>query len=69
MQGQYQVALVGKDDVIDMRNVEVGPTYGTLWVVEKGLQAGETIVVEGLQSIRSGTKVVAKPAPTPRTGP
>jgi membrane fusion protein (multidrug efflux system) len=71
LQGQYQVAVVGKDDVIDMRNVEVGPTYGSLWVIEKGLAPGETIVVEGLQSIRSGVKVIAKPAPTatPATSP
>lgn len=65
LQGQYQVAVVGKDDVIEMRNVEVGPTYGSLWVIKKGLKPGETVVVEGLQSIRSGVKVVAKPAPTP----
>ncbi len=65
LQGQYQIAIVGKDDVIEMRNVEVGPTYGSVWVVEKGLQPGETVVVEGLQRIRSGVKVIAKPAPSP----
>lgn len=64
LQGTYQVAVVGKDDVIEMRTVEVGPTYESLWVIEKGLDAGETIVVEGLQDIRTGVKVIAKPAPT-----
>ncbi|MDG2305970.1 MAG: efflux RND transporter periplasmic adaptor subunit [Candidatus Binatia bacterium] len=65
IQGVFQIAVVGKDDVIEMRTVEVGPTYGTGWVIEKGLAAGERVVVQGLQDIRGGTKVIAKPAPTP----
>lgn len=65
MQGQYQIAVVGKDDVVEMRNVEVGPTYGTDWVIKKGVTSGETVVVEGLQRIQGGMKVVAKPAPKP----
>ncbi len=69
LQGQYQVAVVGKDDVIEMRNVEVGPTYGSVWVIEKGLKPGETVVVEGLQGVRSGVKVIAKPAPTATPAP
>ena len=64
LQGQNQVAVVGKDDVIEMRNVTLGPTFGTLWVVDKGLKEGETIVVEGLQRIRGGVKVDARPAPS-----
>jgi membrane fusion protein (multidrug efflux system) len=32
-------------------------------VITNGLSPGEKIVVEGLQKIRSGAKVVAKPAP------
>jgi len=65
LQGTFQVAVVGKDDVVEMRTVEVGPTYGTLWVIEKGIQPGDRIVVEGLQDIRTGVKVIAKPAPSP----
>ncbi len=65
LQGQYQVAVVGKDDVIEMRNVEVGPTFGPDWVIRSGLEPGETIVVQGLQRIRGGVKVIARPAPSP----
>jgi membrane fusion protein (multidrug efflux system) len=32
-------------------------------VIDKGLAPGETIVVEGLQKIRDGATVIAKPAP------
>ena len=65
LQGKFQVAVLGRDDTIDMRSVEVGPTYKTLWVIDKGVSPGETIVVEGLQDIRDGSKVIAKPAPKP----
>lgn len=69
LQGTFQVAVVGKDDVIEMRTVEVGPTYGTLWVIDKGVAPGETVVVEGLQDVKTGTKVIAKPAPSPTPAP
>lgn len=67
LQGTFQIAVLKADDTIEMRTVEVGPTYKTLWVIDKGLKPGETVVVEGLQDIRDGSKVVAKPAPTPTT--
>jgi multidrug efflux pump subunit AcrA (membrane-fusion protein) len=41
--------------------VNLGPQFGDMWVVESGLQAGEEIVVDGLQRIKSGMTV----APTP----
>ena len=65
LQGTFQIAVVKADDTIEMRTVQAGPTYKTLWVIDKGLKSGETIVVEGLQDIREGSKVIAKPAPTP----
>ncbi|MDG1957783.1 MAG: efflux RND transporter periplasmic adaptor subunit [Candidatus Binatia bacterium] len=65
MQGTFQVAVVKGGDTIEMRTVEVGPTYKTLWIIEKGIKPGETVVVEGLQDIRDGSKVVSKPAPAP----
>jgi len=38
---------------------------GELWVVEKGLKAGENVIVSGLQYLRAGTPIKAKPAPAP----
>lgn len=65
LQGLTQVAVVGADDVVQWRTVKMGPRTGSDWVVESGIEPGETIVVEGLQKIRDGMKV----APTPWTPP
>jgi multidrug efflux pump subunit AcrA (membrane-fusion protein) len=43
--------------------VETGPRYRDLWVIEKGVKAGESVIVSGLQYVRAGTPVAAKPAP------
>jgi membrane fusion protein (multidrug efflux system) len=36
---------------------------GTLWVIDAGLEAGDTIVVEGVQKVRPGIKVNPVPLP------
>ncbi|MBY0280039.1 efflux RND transporter periplasmic adaptor subunit [Candidatus Binatia bacterium] len=63
LQGTYQVYVLGADDTVSVRDVTPGPRSGSDWVITNGLSPGEKIVVEGLQKIRSGAKVVAKPAP------
>lgn len=63
LQGTYQVYVLNADDTVTVRDVTPGPRSGSDWVISKGLSAGEKIVVEGLQKIRSGVKVVAKPGP------
>ncbi|HMN97165.1 MAG TPA: efflux RND transporter periplasmic adaptor subunit [Phycisphaerales bacterium] len=74
VQGSFQVAVVGHDSTVEMRNVTIGPQDGADRVILDGLKAGETIVVEGIQKVRSGTKVApqaakpAAPAATPATG-
>jgi membrane fusion protein (multidrug efflux system) len=57
LQGSYNVAVVGGDDAIQLRMVEPAEKIGALWVIDSGLAAGERIVVEGLQKVRSGVKV------------
>jgi membrane fusion protein (multidrug efflux system) len=61
LQGSYQVAVVGSDNKIEMRTVKVGERSGTLWIIEDGLKAGETVVVEGTQKIKPGAVVQPKP--------
>ena len=61
LQGSYQVAVVGGDNKIEMRTVKVGERSGSLWVIEDGLKAGETVVVEGTQKIKPGAVVQPKP--------
>ncbi|MCC6132048.1 MAG: efflux RND transporter periplasmic adaptor subunit [Acidobacteria bacterium] len=57
LQGIYNLAVVGADQTIEIRPVQMGARVGTLWVVESGLKAGENVVVEGLQKVRPGVKV------------
>ncbi|MDE0886099.1 MAG: efflux RND transporter periplasmic adaptor subunit [Myxococcota bacterium] len=63
VQGKFLVSLVSKDNVIEVRPVEVGDTFGEDWVVKKGLQEGDTVVVQGIQKAKNGMKV----KPTPQT--
>ncbi len=60
LQGVSQVAVVKDDDTVELRVVEPGALDGSDRVIEKGLSAGERIVVEGLQKVRPGTLVTAK---------
>jgi len=62
LQGAHQVAVVGADDTIDLRPVEVGARVDSLWVIESGLRPGERVVVEGLQKVRQGIKVAVQAA-------
>jgi hypothetical protein len=66
LQGVFQVAVVKADDTVELRVVEPGVLAGSDRVIEKGLTAGERIVVEGLQKVRPGTLVTSKaPAAAP----
>ena len=68
LQNLYSVAVVDASDKVAFRNVTVGPHVDSLWVIESGLKPGERVVVEGLQRIREGQTVVAKPMPVATTG-
>jgi len=61
-QGSYQVAVVGGDHKVSVRNVKPGQTVGTMWVIDDGLKPGEQVVVEGLQRVKEGSLVTPKPA-------
>ncbi len=60
IQGTYQIAVVSPGNKVDIRTVEVGERVGSLWVISKGLKAGEKIVVEGVQKVKQGMPVVPK---------
>lgn len=61
IQGTYQVAVVGAGDRVALRTVKVGPHLDGLWVVTDGLHPGERVVTQGLQKVRDGIVVTAKP--------
>ena len=67
--GQF-VYVVGADNRVANRPVEVAQRLHAVALISKGLQAGETVVVQGQYRLTPGTVVVAtKPskAPNPST--
>jgi RND family efflux transporter MFP subunit len=62
LQGRYQVAVVGPDSHVSIRNVEPGERFGALWVISSGLRPGERVVADGTSKVRDGELV--KPVPT-----
>lgn len=59
-EGRY-VMVVGADDTVARRAVELGIRDGADWTVADGLEAGERVIVEGLQKVRPGAKVAPEP--------
>ncbi|WP_019340986.1 efflux RND transporter periplasmic adaptor subunit [Stutzerimonas stutzeri] len=56
-----RVLLVGKDDNVASREVELGELQGSQWVIREGLTAGDVVIVEGGGSVRSGAAVRTTP--------
>ncbi len=54
--GRY-VLVVGKDDVVEERNVTVGDREGSLRVIDKGLKPDDRVIVAGLMRAVPGQKV------------
>jgi membrane fusion protein (multidrug efflux system) len=65
VQGSYSVAVVGADNKVKLRQVDLGPPAKGTRIVLKGLNEGESIVVDGVQKITDGALVTPKAAPTP----
>jgi RND family efflux transporter MFP subunit len=68
LQGMYQVAVVGSDDRVSMRTIQVGERSGPMWIVEGGIKPGERVVVEGIQKVREGMLVKTASATAPPAG-
>jgi membrane fusion protein, multidrug efflux system len=60
LQGIYQVAVVGPDNKVSIRSVKAGERVDNLWVITSGLNAGERVVVEGIQKVKDGQVVTPK---------
>ena len=65
VQGSYSVAVVGADKRVKLRQVDLGPPTKGLRIVLKGVNEGETIVVDGVQKVAEGAQVNPKPAQVP----
>jgi RND family efflux transporter MFP subunit len=63
LQTATQLAVVNKEDKVEMRTVTLGQSSGKLVVVKEGVKLGERVIAEGGQKVRNGMKV----QPTPYT--
>ena len=62
--GGAYLYVVRTNDVVEKRYVETGPEVGNNTIIERGLAAGERIVIEGLHKLSHGMKVEAQTAST-----
>jgi membrane fusion protein (multidrug efflux system) len=55
--GNSQVYVVGEDNVVQLRTVQVGRSLGNRYLIAHGLEVGDKVVVEGFQKIGPGATV------------
>ncbi len=60
-QGDY-VYVVGSDDVVTQRRIQLGQSTAAVAMVSAGLSEGEKIITEGIQRVRPNIKVAPQPA-------
>ena len=59
--GAASALVVGTNDTVEKRGVELDRAIGNEWVVTKGLAAGDRLIVAGLQRVKPGVQVVVHP--------
>lgn len=57
--GQATAMVVGAGGKVEQRQVKVSRAIGDAWLVDAGLEAGDRVIVEGLQKIQPGATVDA----------
>jgi len=60
--GNASAMVVAADGTVEQRSVEVIRTIGDKWLVNSGLDAGDRVIVEGLQKVQPGMPVEANEA-------
>lgn len=59
--GEALVMVVGAEEKVEPRPIQVLRTVGDAWLVTDGLKAGDRVILEGIQRTRPGTPVKAVP--------
>jgi membrane fusion protein (multidrug efflux system) len=63
LQGTAQVRIVAPDDTVQIKAVTLGEQIGSRWIVTKGIEPGDRVIVDSGQ-LAPGTKVGTKPFAT-----
>lgn len=61
LQGNFRVFVIDDADTVRIREVEPGIRVDNLWLIEKGLQPGERVALEGLLRLQPDMKVSPQP--------
>jgi membrane fusion protein, multidrug efflux system len=64
VQSMYQVIVLNGENKAMFRPVEVGERVGTNWIITKGLQPGEKVVVDGILKVQQFAAAVPELAKT-----
>lgn len=56
IEGKF-VLVVDDEQMVSQRFIKTGPRLGAMLATESGLEAGERVIVEGLQKVRTGVTV------------
>jgi membrane fusion protein (multidrug efflux system) len=59
--GKAMVMVVGAEDKVEPRPIEVARTVGDSWLISSGLATGDRVILEGIQRARPGTQVKVVP--------
>lgn len=59
-QGTHSVWIVDAAGQAESRDVELGSRLGDAWIIRRGLEPGERVVVDGTQKLRPGLAVSAQ---------
>ncbi len=68
-QARKTVLVIGKDDTVTVKPVELGPVIDGLRIVRSGLAASDRVVISNTQAAIPGTKVAARPDKIVPTAP
>lgn len=64
-QGDATAMVVNGEGLAELRNIRTGRAIGSDWLVLEGLQAGERVIIAGLQKIAPGAPVTTVEAQAP----
>ena len=59
--GKATAMIVNKENVVEVRPINVGRAVGDQWLVLSGLDVGDKVIVEGLQKVKPGAAATAVP--------